>query len=171
MRYPKKGGYKSFFLKKSKHKYNSEVKSIDLNERKILLKDNSVFNYKKYIPITEICKMIKDVPIDVINLKLKFSSGFIISVGFNKKDIPKHLWFYIYDKDNPVARVYSPSIKSKNNVPNGCSSIQAEFFNYDDISKYDKDQLLDKVIDKISMDLFKLEDIKLKILGLKNMQM
>ena len=74
----------------------SEVKLIDLNQRKILLKDNSVFNYEKLIssiPITEICKMIKDVPLDVINAskKLKFSSGFIISVGFNKKDIPKHL--------------------------------------------------------------------------------
>ncbi len=172
MRYPKEGGYKSFLkpiVKNLNIKYNSEVKSIDLKEKKILLKDNIEFNYEKLIssiPITEICKIIKDVPNDVLNAskKLKFSSGFIISIGFNKKNIPKHLWFYIYDEDNPVARIYSPSIKSKNNVPYGCSSIQAElYFNYDDILKYDKDELLNKVIEKlIGMKLFKVEDIKIK---------
>ena len=35
---------------------------------------------------------------------------------------------YIYDEDIPPARVYSPSLKSADNAPAGCSSLQAEIF-------------------------------------------
>jgi protoporphyrinogen oxidase len=40
------------------------------------------------------------------------------------------LWFYIYDEDIMAARVNSPSIKSKENVPPGCSSMQFEIYHH-----------------------------------------
>ena len=51
-----------------------------------------------------------------------------MSLCFNKPDIAKYLWFYIYDEDIPPARVYSPSLKSPENAPEGYSSYQAEVF-------------------------------------------
>ena len=35
---------------------------------------------------------------------------------------------YIYDEDILPARVYSPNLKSPDNAPEGCSSLQAEIF-------------------------------------------
>ena len=118
------------------------------------------------IPITEIVKLIENVPSYVIDAsnKLKFTSGFIVSLGFNKPDIPKHLWFYIYDNDIPVARVYSPSIKSKNNVPPNCSSLQAEIYiDFKDYSNISFNKLLNDTINKlIDMKLFKKKDLIVK---------
>ena len=48
-----------------------------------------------------------------------YTSGQLVSLGFNQPDIAKHLWFYIYDEDIYPSRAYSPSIKSPNNVPFG----------------------------------------------------
>ena len=123
MRYPK-GGYKSFLDNMVKYldiELNNEIIKIDTKRKKVITQNKKEIFYDilvSSIPITEIVKLIENVPSYVIDAsnKLKFTSGFIVSLGFNKPDIPKHLWFYIYDNDIPVARVYSPSIKSKNNV-------------------------------------------------------
>mgnify|MGYP000927217184 CR=1 FL=1 len=52
----------------------------------------------------------------------------LVSVGFNKPDIAKYLWLYIYDEDIHPARAYSPNLKSSNNVPEGCSALQFEVY-------------------------------------------
>lgn len=44
---------------------------------------------------------------------------------------------YIYDEDIKSARINSPSIKSPNNVPEGCSSMQFEIY-------HPKDEILDE---------------------------
>ncbi|MHB9294274.1 hypothetical protein Holit_03400 [Hollandina sp. SP2] len=64
--------------------------------------------------------------------KLKASKISIVSIGFNKPDIAKYLWFYIYDDDILAARVNCPSVKSKGNAPLGCSSMQFEIYHYSD---------------------------------------
>jgi protoporphyrinogen oxidase len=172
MRYPKKGGYKSFLeplVKNLNIKYNCQIKTIDFEKKELIDFNNLTHQFDNLIsslPLTEICKMIKNIPKEVreASLKLKHTSGFIISLGFNKPNIPKHLWFYIYDENIPVARVYSPSLKSKNNVPKGCSSIQAElYFDYKNISNYKKEDLLENIINKfIEMGLFCRDDILVK---------
>jgi protoporphyrinogen oxidase len=58
--------------------------------------------------------------------KLECTSGYHISVGLKTKNIPPYLWWYIYDEDILASRVYSPSLKSPDNVPEGCSSLQFE---------------------------------------------
>ena len=73
---------------------------------------------------------------------LEASSIDLISVGFNKAII-KDLWFYIYDEDIHASRAYSPSVKSPDNVPAGCSSLQFEAYSRGRNSKWQAQDLLD----------------------------
>ena len=63
-----------------------------------------------------------------MQLRLHCTCGYQISVGLKTKNIPPYLWWYIYDEDILPARVYSPSLKSPDNVPEGCSSLQMEVY-------------------------------------------
>ena len=84
-------------------------------------------------------------------------------MGFNKPDIAKYLWFYIYDEDIPPARVYSPNLKSPDNVPGGCSSLQAEVFYGNTAPVPPAEQVLDTTLEKLQqMGLFTPADIVVK---------
>ncbi len=169
MRYPQKGGYKAFLNSMVEHldiRTNSLVKEIDLKIKKITLSDNSEYyfdNLISSIPLPEICKIIKDIPLDVVEAsnKLNYTSGYLVSLGFNKPDVMNKLWFYIYDKDILTSRVYSPSMKSSDNVPKGTSSLQAEIYynKGEKMSKPDQEILDETIADFIQMGLFKKEDV------------
>ena len=172
MRYPKQGGYKSFLkpmIKGLTIKTNSKVEYIDLCKKKVSLTNKQTYNFENLIsslPLTEICKLIINVPSEVLNAskKLNYTSGYLISLGFNKPDIANKLWFYIYDQDILPARVYSPSLKSPNNAPKGCSSMQAEiYFNKGvKLDKTDSDILEETIVKFIEMGLFTYEDLIVK---------
>ena len=172
MRYPKQGGYKSFLnpmVDEVTIKTNSNVASINLNKKKVVLSNKKTFIFNNLIsslPLPEICKLIVNIPAVVLNAseKLNYTSGYIVSLGFNKRNIADKLWFYIYDKDILPARVYSPSLKSPDNAPEGCSSLQAEiYFNKGEkFNKSDSDVLQETIEKFIQMGLFKEEDLILK---------
>ena len=64
-----------------------------------------------------------------------------VSIGIDSpKEIP--LWLYIYDDDILASRVHSPSRKSPDNVPAGCSSLQFEIYMRGTESRFTKEQLL-----------------------------
>jgi hypothetical protein len=172
MRYPEKGGYKSFIkpmVEGLTIKTNSKITAIDLTRKVLYTEDNETILYKNLIsslPLPEICKLIKDIPKQVLEAseKLNFTSGYLISLGFSKPEIADKLWFYIYDKDILPARVYSPSLKSYDNVPEGCSSIQAELY-YNKAEKMNKpdNQILEETIQKfVEIGLFNNEDLIIK---------
>lgn len=172
MRYPKQGGYKSFLkpmVDEVKIKTNSKVASIDLKEKKVSLSNNESYVFENLIsslPLTEICKLITNIPSEVLtaSAKLNYTSGYIVSLGFSKPDIADKLWFYIYDKEILPARVYSPSLKSPDNVPKGCSSLQAEIY-FNKGVKFNKPylEILEETIENfIQMGLFKQEDLIVK---------
>ncbi|WP_100613699.1 protoporphyrinogen/coproporphyrinogen oxidase [Confluentibacter citreus] len=172
MRYPKKGGYKSFLepmIKGLDIRTNSKVCNINFLKNEITLKNGEILVFDNLIsslPLPEICKLINDIPEKVLKAsqKLNFTSGYLVSLGFNKPDIGNKLWFYIYDKDILPARVYSPSLKSKDNAPEGCSSLQAEiYFNRGEKLKMNDLEILDQTIQRfIKMGLFKEEDLIVK---------
>lgn len=172
MRYPKKGGYKSFLnplVKNLNIRTNSNVVEIDFKKKKLSLKDGGEYffdNLINSIPLPEVCKLIKNIPKEVLEAskKLNYTSGYLVSLGFNKPDVMKKLWFYIYDKEILTSRVYSPSIKSPDNVPFGCSSLQAEiYFNKGvKFNMTDKEVLDHTIEDLIKIGLFEKEDIILK---------
>lgn len=136
MRYPKEGQYRSFLkllVSQVNIAYNKEIVKIDTCSKTLLFSDGTHETYSTLIstlPIPILVKMISNTPDKILEAAshLKSTSIALVSLGFSTTNIPKHLWFYIYDEDKLFARVYSPSIKSPKNVPKNCSSLQAEIY-------------------------------------------
>ena len=85
----------------------------------------------------------------------------MVSLGFKGK--ADKIWFYVYDEDIPFARVYSPSIKSPDNVRDGYSAYQAEIFFENNAEIPPAEELLKKTVDSfIKMKILKEEDIVVK---------
>ena len=172
MRYPKKGGYKSFLTtmqKKCTIKLNKEACDINPKSKEITFDDGTVESYENLVsslPIPHMIELLPNVPQEVVTAseKLLPSSVAIVSLGFNKPDLAKHLWYYIYDEEFLPARCYSPSIKSPDNAPDGCSSVQFEVYFSDRKDLALKgDALIDHIISNgIQMGLFTKEDIVVK---------
>ena len=165
MRYPTKGGYKAYIRElgeQAEIQYNAEVTSIDV-EKRLVVARGEVYQYNRLIssmPLPELIKCIANVPdmvLDACN-QLECTSGYHISVALKTKNIPPYLWWYIYDEDILAARVYSPSLKSTDNAPEGCSSLQMEVYCKE--NEYSEQELIDRTVGKIvEMGLIKKEDI------------
>lgn len=171
MRYPAKGGYKAYIRELGEQagvQCNAEVTSINPHD-KIVVAGGEQYQYERLIssiPLPELIKSIVDVPEEVRDAcgQLECTSGYHISVALKTKNIPPYLWWYIYDEDILAARVYSPSIKSPNNVPEGCSSLQMEVYCKE--NEYTEPELIDRTVGKIvEMDLIKEEDILFTHIG------
>ena len=171
MKYPKKGGFRSILNNCREGldiRFNKEVCAIDTANKIVKFKDGTTAEYTRLIsslPLPEIIKMLDDVPEEVKTAaeNLMHTSGYMVSLGFNKPDIAKYLWFYIYDEDILPSRVYSPNLKSPDNVPEGCSSLQAEIFFSNKAEIPAADKVLENTINKlIEMGIFKKEDLIVK---------
>lgn len=157
MNYPKKGGFRSIMNECRKGldiRLNKKAVRIDTAAKQVEFDDGTVENYDNFIsslPLPEIIKMISDVPENVQNAakQLRWTCGYQVSLGFNRPDVAKYLWFYIYDEDVPPARVYSPNLKSPDNAPEGCSSLQAEIFFANGAKVVDKNIILQKTVEKL----------------------
>jgi protoporphyrinogen oxidase len=126
-------------------KNNHKLISIDLEKKLLYFENGNVFKYEKLIstmPLPGIIKCIKNTPkeVEAASQKLIATSMDLISVGFNR-NITDKLWFYIYDEDILASRAYSPSVKSADNCPLGCSSIQFEIYNLGEKSQYSDEML------------------------------
>ncbi len=171
MRYPKKGGYKAFLSgleKGADIQFGREVVRIDCQGKRVQFSDGSEVTYDTLIsslPLPELCKMIVNAPQQVVGAgsKLKWTSAYQVSIGLSKR-VPLHLWFYIYGEDILPSRVYSPSRKSPDNVPDGCSSLQAEiFFSEDRPMTQTSEQILQSTISSlVDMGVISAEDIRVK---------
>lgn len=169
MRYPEIGGYKSFieqFVDGLHIECNKSVVSVDSSSKSILCKDGSQYSYDyllSSIPIPAFIPILSNVSLEALEAleKLRWTGGYLISIGLKTTEIPPHLWFYIYDKEILPARIYSPSLKSEDNAPSGCSSLQAEvYFANDSKIAMSQDELLDSVINSmVNMEIIKREDI------------
>ena len=168
MRYPKKGGFRSILNTCREGldiQFNKEAVAIDPQAKTVTFSDGTTTPYTRLIssvPLPEMARMVKGMPEEVKRAAaaLHNTCGYMVSLGFRRPDVPKYLWFYIYDEDILPSRVYSPSMKSPDNVPAGCSSLQAEIF-FDckaDIPAPEK--VLQNTVEKLSgMGLFKPEEI------------
>ena len=156
--YPKTGGFKTFFkmlADKSSIEYNNRVVSIDPKEHVVVTntpEGNNRFCYNRLIssiPLPEVLQYIKDVPetVNVACSKLEATCGYHVSIAMKTKNIPPYLWWYIYDEDILSARVYSPSLKSQDNAPEGCSSLQMEVYCKE--GQYTEQQILDGTVGKL----------------------
>ena len=172
MRYPKYGGYKAFLKNMADYadiRYGKLVQSIDSNKKIVSFSDNTSVSYDNLfssIPLPEMVKIVDCVPDEVKQSadKLEWTCGYHISIGLSTTNIPPYLWWYIYDEDIIAARVHSPSMKSPDNAPAGCSSLQMEAYCKE--SEYTEQEIKDKTVGKIiKLGLIKSEDIKFVHLG------
>jgi len=166
MLYPKQGGYKQFIFEMAKDaniQFNKKVVFIDVLNKTIQTTDNIEYKYDELIssiPLPELINCINEVPQDVRTAAsgLQCTSGYQVSIGLKTKNIPPYLWWYIYDEEILPARVYSPSLKSPDNVPEGCSSLQLEI--YCKQNEYTNEEIIERSIGKlIELDLIKKDDI------------
>ena len=136
MRYPKVGGYRAFIepmIAQVDIRCDHRASRICLAKREVSFNNGEIISFKlllNTLPLPALISIIEEVPdhVRVAAESLLVTSVDLISVGFHKADIQPYLWFYIYDQDIFAARAYSPSIKSSDNVPAGCSSLQFEIY-------------------------------------------
>ena len=172
MRYPKTGGYKQFLKVLAENadiRYNKEVIEIDTQSKKVLFSDGASVGYCRLIsslPLPEMVKIVKNTPDEVIEAasKLECTCGYHVSIALKTKRIPPYLWWYIYDEDNLSARVHSPSMKSPDNAPEGCSSLQMEV--YCKQGEYTVEEIKERTVGNlISLGFIKEDDILFVHLG------
>jgi len=149
MRYPQKGGYKAFIqglIDESDIRTGHEAVNVDPVERIVRFRDGSCVGYDRLVstlPLPVLASL-TDAPTTVLEAaaRLKATSIDLISVGIDSPvDFP--LWLYIYDEDLLASRIYSPSKKSPDNVPAGCSSLQLEVYSRGTESRYTKEALIE----------------------------
>ena len=171
MKYPKKGGFRSILntcRKTVDIRFNKRAERISPANRMVYFSDGTAERYERLIstvPLPDMVKMIDPCPQEVLQAakNLHWTCGYQVSLGFNRPDVAKYLWFYIYDDDIPPARVYSPNLKSADNAPANCSSLQAEVFFADDAEIPTADEILNKTVEKLKRICgFEDEDILVK---------
>lgn len=171
MLYPQKGGFRSILntvRAGTDIRLNKKVVKIDPAVKMVFFADGTEERYDRLISTLSLPEMVKIVDgcsdeAKAAAGKLHWTCGYQVSLGFNRPDVAKYLWFYIYDEDVPPARVYSPNLKSPDNVPAGCSSLQAEVF-FDNFAKIPPvREVLEKTVSKlIAMGVFRESDLVVK---------
>ncbi|MGL5955650.1 MAG: protoporphyrinogen/coproporphyrinogen oxidase [Brevinema sp.] len=169
MRYPLNGAYQGFidtWAEKEHVVYNHELIKWDNLNKTLYFQNGFKHIYTDIVstlPLPFIISIMTDVPKDVhkASQKLYATKGVTISIGLKGELKKPMLWFYIYDEDILFARVYSPSMKSPNNVPLGCSSLQAEIY-YSDLKplNFSLDELVVHTIEKmVAMNIIDTEQV------------
>lgn len=149
MRYPEKGGYKAFIqglIDESEIRTCKAAVRIAPEEHTVYFADGTSVTYKRLVSTLPLSMLVQlmNVPSTVKSAasRLVATSIDLVSVGINcSADHP--LWMYVYDEDILASRVYSPSRKSPDNVPIGCSSLQFEIYSSGINSCFTKEQVLE----------------------------
>lgn len=136
MRYPEKGGYRSFIeplIAESDIRCDMKVTSIDARAKIVGFEDGTEIAYGNLVstlPLPRVAEFMADAPDEIKEAAATLFATVVdlVSVGFRRPKVSPALWFYIYDRDIAAARAYSPDWKSPNNVPEGCSSLQFEIY-------------------------------------------
>ena len=172
MRYPETGGYRQFFsllAEGTDIRYGKEVTNIDTIQKTVKTSDNTTYHFTRLIstlPLNLYPSLMPGMPeeIKAAARMLKATSGYHVSIALKTKDIPPYLWWYIYDEDILAARVYSPSLKSPKNAPEGCSSLQMEVYCAKDA--FTEHEIKERTVGKlIEMGIVKEEDILFTHIG------
>jgi protoporphyrinogen oxidase len=149
MRYPRVGGYKAFIaplIADSTIRLGHRASAIDTAQRTVSFANGVTVRYRQLVstlPLPVLARLTRDVPAAVAQAAatLKATAIDLVSVGF-RKPLVKDLWFYIYDEAILASRAYSPSVKSPENAPDGCSSLQFEIYSRGEQSQYSKEEVI-----------------------------
>ncbi len=136
MRYPRRGGYRAFIeplISDANIRCGASVVAVDPAQRLVHLASGEQIGYRHLISTMPLPRLIDTIaavpePVRADAATLFATSVDLISMALRRVEAAPSLWFYIYDRDILAARVYSPSRKSADNVPPGCSSLQWEIY-------------------------------------------
>lgn len=167
MRYPKVGGFKAFIqplIDAADIRCAHRCVGIDLVRKELRFDNGTVVRYDQLVstlPLPELVAIAADIPQEVSHSAgtLRATSIDLISVGF-KRPVAKDLWFYIYDEDILASRAYSPSMKSPENAPANCSSLQFEIYTRGTVSRFNPEDLKRNTVEALQkMGIATPEDI------------
>jgi len=135
-RYPTHGGFMSYLEKWARSvtmRLNHQVTRIDTKSRVLTFANGRQESYDglvSSIPLPDLIPLMSGVPADVLaaTTKLACSSCILVDVGVRREGISNAHISYYYDPDIIFSRTSSPFLMSPNNVPPGCSSVQAEIY-------------------------------------------
>jgi protoporphyrinogen oxidase len=135
-RYPRRNGfgaYLSMFIPKPELRLGQKVTGIDAKKKVLRFGPGKTDNYQSLISsiaLPDLILLIDDVPVDVVEAvgKLACSSCVLVNVGIDRHDVSDAHISYFYDRDICFSRLSFPHNMSRNNVPPGTSSIQAEVY-------------------------------------------
>jgi protoporphyrinogen oxidase len=149
MRYPQAGGYKAFIqplIDAATIRHGCRAAPGRWRRRVVRFADGLEVGYEQLVSTLPLPLLVEAMPapddVRAAAATLEATSIDLVSVGFDKPLIDQ-LWFYIYDDDILASRAYSPSVKSPDNAPPGCSSLQFEAYTRGRQSRYTPQQLLD----------------------------
>lgn len=136
MRYPKAGGYKRFLdplIQDLDLELNKRCVAVDVKSKTITFESGDRVEFDQLIstiPLPELMQCTSDTPdyVKSASERLQWTKVIIVSIGLNKPSSLSEIWTYIYDEDVLASRVYAPNLKSPDNCPNGCSSLQFEIY-------------------------------------------
>jgi UDP-galactopyranose mutase len=178
--YPLKGGMK--FLPESFLPYvknlhlNTEVKQIQLKEKKLVVGRNSKeIKYDKIVfslPLHKIRELIDNLPYEVENAikRLQFNKVYAVNLGIERQSISDKHWIYFPESKFIFQRTSFPANLSPCMVPEGKSSITAEV----SASKHklvgiEREELIERVIDDLEfVELIRRDEIVLRDLRVLN---
>ena len=167
MRYPKQGGYRAFIeplIDDTEMRLSHRAVSIDTSARTVRFDNGCSVAYRTLVsslPLPLMPGFIEGMPADIRAdaQRLVATSIDLVSVGFNKP-LVQDLWFYIYDETIAAARAYSPSVKSPDAAPPGCSSLQFEVYSRGTVSAHDPEALRANTVQALQqMGIAQPEDI------------
>jgi protoporphyrinogen oxidase len=135
-RYPKRGGFVQFlnkFVEETEIRCDHELVRVDPKRRELHFRNGRVEAYDHLVssvPLPELIPMIDGTPPDVLAAaaRLTCSELVVVNLGFKKPEITDATWTYFYDRDFFLTRLSTPHLQSRNNVPPGCCSVQAECY-------------------------------------------
>lgn len=148
MRYPKQGGFRAFIdplIADTDLRTGHRVTAIDTAARTVCFNGGAPVAYRQLVsslPLPLLATLCVDMPESVRShaAHLVATSIDLVSVGFDKP-LVSDLWFYLYDESIWASRGYSPSVKSPDAAPPGCSSLQFEAYSRGTRSRFEPEAL------------------------------
>jgi protoporphyrinogen oxidase len=135
-RYPRRNGFGSYltmFIDKPDLRLGHQVTGIDPKNKTLRFADGRNDTYQgliSSIALPDLIPLIEGVPTDVVEAvhMLACSSCVLVNIGVDRHDVTDAHISYFYDRDICFSRLSFPHNMSRNNVPPGTSSIQAEVY-------------------------------------------
>jgi protoporphyrinogen oxidase len=136
IRYPKRGGYQSFFEAFSDHaeiKLAKEIASIDLTIRKLWFTDGSYQQFDHLVstvPLPDFINRCIQATDEVRQAAAELDCSQLLIVDIfapHSQTLPGH-WFYVYDEDKWSTRIHCVERLAPGNAPEGWTGVQVEVY-------------------------------------------